>query len=123
MLYIPAGTWRDVVYGDGRGWYLFNNIREMAADTQSLSSAQAYTLMNVTNGHYAVYDAVNDKVRTDYAHHSVDESNVNNCWQLVEKDGKRGIYNIGAKKFARMMDDGSITLQDAPVFLTKVSVN
>ena len=45
---------------------------------------------------------------------SIDESNPNHCWQVIEADGSSFLYNVGAKKFVKSMDDGSYALSDVP---------
>jgi len=112
MLYVPVGMWFDAVY-DG-GWYRFSNIREVAVETGEMSYTRAYTLMNAKTLEYAVYDAVNDEVKTGNAFYGVDESVANSCWQLVNVDGKKGLYNIGTKRYASMDSNGRIVLSSIP---------
>ena len=119
VLYIPIGTWSEAIYGGGY-WYNFINIREMAMAQDEISYKSAYTLMNQNNFTYAVYDAVNDKVVMVSSRYRIDESNPNHCWQVVENDGRKFLYNIGAKKYANVAEDGTIKLQETPV---SVSMN
>ncbi len=115
MLYIPKDTWENAVY-DG-DWYQFINIREVAASTTELSNIQAYTLMNAQSFEYAVYDAVNGNVKTVGSFYDVDESSANSSWQLIYADGKQCLYNIGAKKYVTIKENGEIVLSSTPVAL------
>ena len=113
MLYIPMDEWMEAVYhGD---FWRFINIRETATNTSNLSDMQAYTLMDRNTFGYMVYDAVNDRTVMTDAHYNVDESSLNNCWQILKKDGNDYLYNIGARKFAMFNPDGQMVLTERPV--------
>ena len=116
MLYIPKDSWTDAVYhGD---FWRFINIRETVTSSVDLSSKQAYTLMRANTFNYIVYDAVNDTTAIRDTYYQVDENSENNCWQIIEEDGKNYLYNIGAKKFAQLNADGLLKLTSAPVAIT-----
>lgn len=116
MLYIPKDSWSYAVYhGD---FWRFINIRETATSSVDLSSKQAYTLMRANTFNYIVYDAVNDTTAIRDTYYQVDENSENNCWQIIEEDGKNYLYNIGAKKFAQLNADGLLKLTSAPVAIT-----
>lgn len=116
MLYIPKDSWSRAVYhGD---FWRFINIRETATSSVDLSSKQAYTLMRANTFNYIVYDAVNDTTAIRDTYYQVDENSENNCWQIIEEDGKNYLYNIGAKKFAQLNADGLLKLTSAPVAIT-----
>lgn len=115
MLYIPTGKWSEAVYC-GSLWR-FINIRETAMKTAELSTARAYTLMNAETFGYAVFDVVNHQVRTLTSFYQVEENSPENSWQLVDMDGKYGLYNIGAKKFASLNSEGKMGLSETPVAL------
>jgi hypothetical protein len=119
MLYVPEGTWSEAVY-DG-SWYLFNNIREVAMNQENLSPAKAYALMDTKSFGYAVFDGSSDEVKMAKAFYSMDENDLNNCWQVIDKSGAKYLYNIGAKKYAKIASDGKITLTDneTPVNITE----
>ena len=75
-------------------------------------------LMDAKTFEYAVYDPVNNRVRM-VASVNVDENDPNHCWQTIEQDEKKYLYNIGAKKFAVPSTDGSsFTLSDTAGSLT-----
>ena len=116
MLYIPEGTWSDAIYeGD---CYLFNNIREVATSTQSLSPSITYNLINTESFGYAVYDETTNKIKMAKAFYSIDENDANNCWQVQSQSGKNYLYNLGAQKYASVSVDGNITLSAYPVEIT-----
>lgn len=116
MLYIPKDSWSRAVYhGD---FWRFINIRETATSSVDLSSKQAYTLMRANTFNYIVYDAVNDTTAIRDTYYQVDENSENNCWQIIEEDGKNYLYNIGAKKFAQLNADGLLKLTSAPAAIT-----
>lgn len=115
-LYIPTGSWDDYAYDDS--WYRFINIRETATMESQLTTTQAYTLMDANKFCYSVYDSVNDCIGTINAVSGIDENNPNHCWQVIEKDGQKYLYNIGAKKFVTTsVENSSLVLSDniAPI--------
>jgi hypothetical protein len=112
MLYIPNDKWMEAVYhGD---FWRFINIRETVTNTSNLSDMQAYTMMDRNTFGYMVYDAVNDRTAMTDAYYNVDENALNNCWQILKKDGNDYLYNIGARKFATFNTDGQIVLTEHP---------
>ena len=116
MLYIPKGSWSDAVYhGD---FWRFINIRETVTNSDELSSKQAYTLMGANTFNYVVYDAINDTTAIRDAYYQVDENSENNCWQIIEDDDKKYLYNIGAKKFAQLNAEGLLKLTRTPNAIT-----
>jgi len=113
MLYIPKDKWMEAVYqGD---FWRFINIRETVTNTKYLSETQAYTMMDRNTFGYMVYDAVNERTAMTDAYYNVDENALNNCWQILKKDGNDYLYNIGASKYATFNTDGQITLTEHPV--------
>ena len=113
ILYIPAGQRWDYVYGGS--WYKFLNMKEMAAETSEISEQNAYLLMNAKSFKYMVYDEVNDEVRTINSFYDVDENVASNNWQFVNIDGQKCLYNIKAKKYASISQEGKIQLQASPI--------
>ena len=112
-LYVPMGSKWDMIYE--KGWWPFINIREMADEKEELSEVKAYTLMNTKTMGYVVYDEVNDNTRLM---NDVDENVANNSWQIIDANGNKCLYNIGAKKFASIKSDGNIALSEKPVALS-----
>ncbi len=113
VLYVPIGSKWDMIYENG--WWPFINIREMADEKEELSDVKAYTLMNTKTMGYVVYDEVNDNTRSTS---DVDENVANNSWQIIDANGNKCLYNIGAKKFASIKSDGNIALSEKPVALS-----
>ena len=112
MLYIPNDKWMEAVYhGD---FWRFINIRETVTNTSNLSDMQAYTMMDRNTFGYMVYDAANDRTAMMDAYYNVDENALNNCWQILKKDGNDYLYNIGANKYATFNPDGQIVLTEHP---------
>ena len=115
VLYIPVGTWREMVYGEGSSWWSFINIREAASKGNELNASKAYTLMKKKNFGYAIYDGTNDKIITDKPRQSIDESAANSNWQIVELEGsKRCLYSIGARKYVTLSTDNHFSLTSVP---------
>ena len=113
MLYIPKDKWMEAVYhGD---FWRFINIRETVTNTSNLSNTQAYTMMDRNTFGYMVYDAVNDRTAMTDAYYNVDENTLNNCWQILKKDGNDYLYNIGARKYVTFNPDGQMILTERPV--------
>lgn len=104
ILYIPTGSWDAYSYDNEL--YNFINIRETAMTEEEVSARQAYTLMDANTFAYSVYDPVNDCIGTIGSVGAIDENNPNHCWQVIEHQGNRYLYNIGAKKFAVSSPDG-----------------
>jgi hypothetical protein len=113
------GSWDEYAYDNI--WYKFINIRENASEVEEVRTDMAYTLIDAQTFNYAVYDPLNNHVRM-VASVNVDENNPNHCWQTLEVNGRKILYNIGAKKFAVPATDGqgfmlsdevgSITMKD-----------
>ena len=120
MLYIPEGTWREVVYNSS--WYVFNNIREFTLHSGGVSSSIVYTLMDTKTFGYAVYDGVSNEVKIVKAFYSIDEQDANNCWMLLTQEGNKYLYNVGARKYATFSSDGR-TMLTANVTPIKVEEN
>ena len=110
-LYVPTGSWDAYAY-DNR-WYKFINIRETATAEEQVSMQQAYTLMDASTFAYSVYDPVNNCIGT-LSVNGIDENNPNHSWQVIEAEGNRYLYNMGAKKFVVASANGSYTLSDEP---------
>ena len=86
--------------------------------------------MNAQSYAYSVYDAVNNRVKSVKDFYNVDESIANNSWQIVEVNGKKSLYNIGAKKYAQITSSGEWTMSEIAVPLDmqsdedgKISIN
>ena len=62
---------------------------------------------------YSVYDPVNNCIGT-LSVNGIDENNPNHSWQVIEAEGNRYLYNMGAKKFVVASANGTYTLTDEP---------
>lgn len=111
-LYIPTDSWDAYAYDNA--WYKFINIREAATAEQQVSMRQAYTLMDAGTFAYSVYDPVNDCIGSVSSASGIDENNPNHSWQVVQADGRQYLYNMGAKRFAVVSSDGSLSLSTVP---------
>ncbi len=81
---------------------------------EQLSMLQAYTLMDASTFAYSVYDPVNNCIGTIASVSGIDENNPNHSWQVIEADGSRYLYNVGAKKFVVVSANDSFALTDTP---------
>lgn len=113
-LYVPEGTYWDYVYND---WGGFIHIKEVAMTDEALASSKAYMIADAKGCNYTVYDAGKDElVNVEYTF-ALDEENEGACWTVMKDGGESYLYNIGARKFAAMNEDGKLSLSDAPVNL------
>lgn len=113
-LYVPEGTYWDYAYN---GWGGFIHIKEVAMTDETLASSKAYMIADAKGCNYTVYDAGKDElVNVEYTF-ALDEENEGACWTVMKDGGESYLYNIGAKKFAAMNEDGKLSLSNAPVNL------
>lgn len=108
-------TWEAYAY-DSK-WYQFINIREEVSEVSKVKASEVYTLMNSRTMSYLVYDATNQKVTEVKSAANIDESNLNHNWMSFEKEGKKYVYNIGAKKYLQSTAGGFV-LGDNPVAIS-----
>ena len=47
--------------------------------------------------------------------HALDEESEDCCWTVRKENGKTYLYNLGAKKFGVVGNNGAITLSETPV--------
>ena len=114
-LYVPEGSYWDYAYT--AGWGEFIHMKEMAMTDEALVSSKAYMIADAKGCNYTVYDAGKDElVNVEYTF-ALDEENEGACWTVMKDGGESYLYNIGAKKFAAMNEDGKLSLSDAPVNL------
>ena len=113
-LYIPEGSYWDYAYSS---WGSFIHMKEMAMKEDALESRKAYMIADASGCNYTVYDAGKDElVNVEYTF-ALDEENEGSCWTVMKEGEKSYLYNIGAKKFADMDEEGNISLSDSPVVL------
>ena len=114
-LYVPEDSYWAYAYT--KGWGEFIHIKEMAMTDDALASSKAYMIADAKGCNYTVYDAGKDElVNVEYTF-ALDEENEGACWTVMKDGGESYLYNIGAKKFAAMNEDGKLSLSDAPVNL------
>ena len=111
-LYVPVGEWRKAAFGN---WWPFYHIQEMAMETDDLSQTQAYSLVNLETSENVYYDNVNNDISAQSIHQDLNTSNLNNYWQIIYKDGKYYLYNIGAHMYAYITEDGHLVMSIVPV--------
>lgn len=83
-------------------------------EKEQLSMQQAYTLMDASTFAYLVYDPVNNCIGTIGSVSGINEDNPYHSWQVIEADGKKFIYNVGAKKFVVTSANGIFSLTGTP---------
>ena len=112
QVYVPEGTYWDYAFSE---WGNFVRIREIAMEAERLEVAKAYMIADASGRNYTVYDATkNELVNVAYTH-ALDEENEGTCWSVLKEGNATYLYNIGAKKYASVAENGTIALSDAPV--------
>ena len=90
-------------------------------DAEDLESRKVYMIADATGRNYSVYDSEKgDLVNVVYTH-SLDEESEGSCWVVLKEGDTSYLYNIGAKKYGAIAEDGALTLSDAPVGVDIVS--
>lgn len=119
ILYVPVGTWSDFAYTNNKipGWSNFIHIREMTMETEGLSEAKAYTMLDTKTFSYLVYDVINNSITSRGGHSNLDESSPNNSWQIIKNGNSVSLYNIGAKRFIAISSNGEMSLSTVPIVL------
>ena len=118
QLYVPECAYWDYAFSD---WGKFIRIKEMAMDAEDLESRKVYMIADATGRNYSVYDSEKgDLVNVVYTH-SLDEESEGSCWVVLKEGDTSYLYNIGAKKYGAIAEDGALTLSDAPVGVDIVS--
>ena len=115
-LYVPEDAYWNYAYANG--WGDFIHIKEMVTDVSSLQSRKAYMIADSKGCNYKVYDAEKDEMKTVEYTHSLDEESEDCCWTVITENGKTYLYNLGAKKFGVVNDEGALTLSETPVNVT-----
>ena len=115
-LYVPEGAYWNYAYATG--WGDFIHIKEMATEVSSLQSRKAYMIADTKGCNYKVYDAEKDALKTVEYTHALDEESEGCCWTVMKENDNTYLYNLGAKKFGVVSNDGVITLSETPVNVT-----
>ena len=112
-LYVPEGAYWNYAYANG--WGDFIHIKEMAMTEDALLSNKAYMIADSKGTNFKVYDAERDALKNVEYTHALDEESEDCCWTVMKENGKMYLYNLGAKKFGVVGDNGAITLSETPV--------
>ena len=115
-LYVPEGAYWNYAYANG--WGDFIHIKEMAMTEEALLSNKAYMIADSKGTNFKVYDAERDALKNVEYTHALDEESEDCCWTVMKENGKTYLYNLGAKKFGVVGDNGAITLSETPVHVT-----
>ncbi len=112
-LYVPEGAYWNYAYAEG--WGDFIHIKEMAMTEGALLSNKAYMIADSKGTNFKVYDAERDALKNVEYTYALDEESEDCCWTVMKENGKTYLYNLGAKKFGVVGDNGAITLSETPV--------
>ena len=112
QVYVPEGTYWDYAFSN---WGKFVRIKEMAMEAEALESSKAYMIADASGRNYTVYDTTKGELVNVAYTHALDEESEGTCWTTL-KDGETSyLYNIGAKKYGYVAEDGALTLSDSPI--------
>ena len=112
QLYVPEGAYWDYAFSD---WGKFIRIKEMAMDAEDLEARKAYMIADATGRNFSVYDITKGELVNITYTHALDEESEGSCWAVLKEGDASYLYNIGAKKYGAIAEDGTLTLSDAPV--------
>ena len=118
QLYVPEGAYWDYAFSH---WGHFVRIKEMAIDAEGLESRKAYMIADATGRNFSVYDTTKGELVNIAYTHALDEQSEGSCWAVLKEGDASYLYNIGAKKYGAIAEDGTLTLSDAPVGVDVVS--
>ena len=112
-LYVPEGAYWNYAYANG--WGDFIHIKEMVMTEEALLSNKAYMIADSKGTNFKVYDAEKDALKNVEYTHALDEESEDCCWTVMKENGNTYLYNLGAKKFGVVGNNGAITLSETPV--------
>ena len=118
QLYVPEGAYWDYAFSD---WGNFIRIKEMAMDTEDLESRKAYMIADATGRNFSVYDSAKGCLVNIAYTHALDEESDGSCWTVLKDGAASYLYNIGAKKYGTVSEDGVLTLSDTPMVIDIVN--
>ena len=93
----------------------------MTMDVEDLEARKAYMIADATGRNFSVYDTTKGELVNITYTHALDEESEGSCWALLKEGDDSYLYNIGAKKYGAIAEDGTLTLSDAPVGVDVVS--
>ncbi len=115
VVYVPEDSYWNYAYSN---WGAFIHIKEIVTEANSLQSRKAYMIADSKGTNFKVYDAERDALKNMEYTHALDEESEDCCWTVMKENGETYLYNLGAKKFGAVGDNGAITLSETPVHVT-----
>lgn len=112
VLYVPEDAYWNYAYSN---WGAFIHIKELVTEVKKLQSQKAYMIADSKGMNFKVYDAEREVLKNVEYTHSLDEESEDCCWTVRKENGKTYLYNLGAKKFGVVGNNGAITLSETPV--------
>jgi hypothetical protein len=112
IVYVPEDSYWNYAYSD---WGAFIHIKEIVTEANNLQSRKAYMIADSKGTNFKLYDAERDALKNVEYTHALDEESKDCCWTVMKENGKTYLYNLGAKKFGAVGDNGAITLSETPV--------
>ena len=112
VLYVPEDAYWNYAYSN---WGAFIHIKELVTEVNNLQSQKAYMIADSKGMNFKVYDAEKEVLKNVEYTHSLDEESEDCCWTVRKENGKTYLYNLGAKKFGLVGNNGAITLSETPV--------
>ena len=112
VVYVPEDSYWNYAYSN---WGAFIHIKEIVTEANSLQSRKAYMIADSKGTNFKVYDAERDALKNVEYTHALDEESEDCCWTVMKENGNTYLYNLGAKKFGAVGDNGAITLSETPV--------
>ena len=112
VVYVPEDSYWNYAYSN---WGAFIHIKEIVTEANSLQSRKAYMIADSKGTNFKVYDAERDALKNVEYTHALDEESEDCCWTVMKENGKTYLFNLGAKKFGVVGNNGAITLSETPV--------
>ena len=112
VVYVPEDSYWNYAYSN---WGAFIHIKEIVTEANNLQSRKTYMIADSKGTNFKVYDAERDALKNVEYTHALDEESEDCCWTVMKENGKTYLYNLGAKKFGVVGDNGAITLSETPV--------
>lgn len=109
LLYVPQNTYWDYVYiGE---WGTFVHIKEYATTAQA---RRAYMLADKTGTIYTVFNDDSGALEDVDVEDSICTDQLANNWVLEACGTRQALLNLGADKYARIDENGQMSLSDTP---------
>lgn len=109
LLYVPQSTYWDYVYiGE---WGTFVHIKEYATTAQT---RRAYMLADKTGTIYTVFNDDSGALEDVDVEDGISEDQLANNWVVEAYGTRQSLLNLGADKYARIDENGQMSLSDTP---------